>query len=193
MDQSLSMQPQGSADAPAIPMVGKTDRKVFWSVMLAALVVLTFMTYLVSSGAVAMAASLPIPFTIQAAEIKGTDFMLYPGISQADNSTPVAVNTMNCTIASMVISKTLQVPVIGAVTVKFTAGSTTPATLNGLTTDVAALNADNASFGGMALTAGGHGLDQSASTVTLDNVTINSPYLMVNSITLPGLSVSIGQ
>ena len=195
MDQlefpSSMPQPPEELPDPANIMVGRTDRRIFWGILLASLLVVGVMSYMISSGAVAVASSMPIPFTIQATTIQGSNFELYPGVSKADNSTPVAVNTMNCTITDLVISKTLQVPVIGAVTVKFTAGSTTPATLNGLTTDVSSLNANSAAFQNMTLTAAGAGLDQGASSVTLSGVTIDSPYLMVNSITLPGLSVTV--
>jgi hypothetical protein len=184
-------QPEENPHDPASIMIGRTDRRTFWGVLLVALLILGGMSYMVSSGAVAVAASMPIPFTIQATTIQGANFALYPGISKADNVTPVAINTMNCTITDLVISKTIQMPVIGAVTVKFSAGSVTPATLNGLTTDVSSLNSNSATFQNMSLTAADAGLDQNASSVTLNGVTIDSPYLMVNSITLPGLSVTV--
>lgn len=197
MDQSQSQvpasQPQGISNAASTPMVGKTDRRIFWGAMLASFLVLGFMTFMISSGAVAMAASTPIPFTIQASVIKGTNFHLYPGISGADHSTPVAVNTLDGTIADQVISKTIQVPVIGPVTMKLSAGSNgKPVTVTGLTTDLSSYNSSSSSFSNMDLTTGtANGFEQDATSAELDNVTINSPYLQVNSITLPGLSVSI--
>ncbi|HEX4206620.1 MAG TPA: DUF6230 family protein [Ktedonobacteraceae bacterium] len=197
MDHSQSQVPvsqsQGNGNATAAPMVGGTDRRIFWGVMLASFLVLGFMTFMVSSGAVAMALTTPIPFTIQASVIKGTNFHLYPGVSGSDHSTPVAVNTLDGTIANQVISKTVQIPAIGPVTMKLSAGSgSTPVKVTGLTTDLSSYNSSSSSFSNMDLTTGtANGFQQDASSAELDNVTINSPYLMVNSITLPGLSVSI--
>ncbi len=185
-------QPQDDRQQGTI-LVGKTDRHIFWLLILASCLVVAFILHMISSGAIALAAAAPVPFTIQADTINGNDFKLYPGLSQADNSTPIATNQMNCTINNLVISKTLQVPVIGNVTVKLSAGSKTAATLNGLTTDVSALHARSASFQNMSLTSGRSGLDQQASSATLNSVIINSPYLMVNSITLPGLAISISR
>lgn len=194
IDATLSgfPQPQDDRQQDTI-LVGKTDRRIFWLLILGSCLVVAFILHMISSGAIALAAAAPVPFTIQADTINGSDFKLYPGLSQADNSTPIAANQMNCTINNLVISKTLQIPVVGNITVKFSAGSKTAATLNGLTTDVSALNASSASFQNMSLTSGGNGFDQQASSATLNAVTINSPYLMVNSITLPGLAISILQ
>src|SRR5690242_8028486 len=91
-------------------MVGTTDRKIFWGVFLASLVVLSIMVGAVSQGAIAMAAAVPVPMTLQAGTLNGTNFHLFPGLSQADNATPVAVNQMDATITNLTISKSLSVP-----------------------------------------------------------------------------------
>jgi len=170
---------------------GRTDRKVFWIVLMLSLFALTGMVSLVSKGAIAMAAAVPVPFTIQATTLSGRNFHLYPGISQADNSTPVAVNQMDCTIADLVITKPISIPGLGTITVKMSAGNGTPANLTGLTTDVAALGTSSAVFQGLSINTGPDALDLTAPTATLNNPNISSPYLLVNSITLPGLSLSL--
>ncbi|MBV9614054.1 MAG: hypothetical protein JO031_01200 [Ktedonobacteraceae bacterium] len=172
-------------------MSGRTDRKVFWIVLMLSLFVLTGMVGLVSKGAIAMAAAVPVPFTIQAGTLNGKNFHLYPGVSQADNSTPVAVNQMDCTISNLVITKQIPLPGGGNITVKMSSGNGTPANLTGLTTDVAALGTTSTSFQNLSINTGPNSLDLTSPNATLNNATINSPYLLVNSITLPGLSLSL--
>ncbi|HLG60711.1 MAG TPA: DUF6230 family protein [Ktedonosporobacter sp.] len=171
---------------------GTTDRKIFWGVFLASLIVLSIMVGAMSQGAIAMAAAVPVPMTVQAGTLKGTNFHLFPGLSQADNATPVAVNQMDATITNLTISKSLSVPVIGTITVTLTAGNKgTPVNITSLTTDISSLNTDSASFSNMAFSTAGTGLDQTAASATLNNATISSPFLMASNITLPGLSLSI--
>lgn len=176
-----------------VPMVGRTNRKVFWGVMLAATVMMGFLFSGVSSGLIALAANLPIPFTITAKSLTGTNFHLYPGISSADGTTPVAVNTLDGSLTDQVISKSFQL--LGkTITLKLSAGSKTPVTVTGLVTDVSSLSADSAHFQNLVLNTNpglGAGLDQKASSVTLTNLNISSPYLSANTITLPNLTVTI--
>lgn len=173
-------------------VVGATDRKIFWGVFLASLVVLSIMVGAISQGAIAMAAAIPVPMTVQAGTLQGTNFHLFPGLSQADNATPVAVNQMDATITNLTISKSLSVPVIGTITVTLTAGNKgTPVNISSLTTDISSLNTSSASFSNMAFSTAGTGLDQTAASATLNNATISSPFLMASNITLPGLSLSI--
>jgi hypothetical protein len=177
----------------APPMVGRTNRKIFWGVMLAATVMLGFLFSGISSGFIALAANLPIPFTITAKSLTGTNFHLYPGISSADGTTPVAVNTLDGSLTDQVISKSFSL--LGkTITLKLSAGSTTPVTVTGLVTDVSSLSADTAHFQNLVLSTNpglGAGLDQKASSVTLTNLNISSPYLSASSITLPNLTVTL--
>jgi hypothetical protein len=96
---------------------------------------------------------------------------------------------MDATITNQVISKSLSLPGLGTVTVKITTSK--PATAKGLTLDLTSLKADQAQFTNLTLTTSGASFEQSADSQTLTNATIESPYLLANSITLPGLSLSI--
>ncbi|HEX4714029.1 MAG TPA: hypothetical protein VH164_03785, partial [Ktedonobacteraceae bacterium] len=74
-----------------LPMIGQVNKNLFWSILLVALLALTGMVTLASRGAIAMATTIPVPFTVQNSTLSGTNFKLYPGISPADHRTPVAV------------------------------------------------------------------------------------------------------
>jgi hypothetical protein len=175
------------------PAIGAVNRSIFWPVMLVALLLLGGIATLVSKGAIAMAAAVPVPVTVTSSMIKTTKFRLYPGISQADGASPVAVNQLDGTLANLVITKTVSLPVIGNVTVTLKAGQNTPVSTTGLTTDLAALSSESATFGGQAVTsnANGNAFEIDAQTVTLNNITINAPYMIANSMTLPGLTLSV--
>jgi hypothetical protein len=175
------------------PAIGAINRSVFWTVMLVALLLLGGIATLVSRGAIAMAAAVPVPVTVTSSMIKTTRFRLYPGISQADGTSPVAVNQLDGTLSNLVITKTVSLPVIGNVTVTLKAGQNTPVSTTGLTTDLAALSSESATFGGQSVSsnANGNAFEIDAQTVTLSNVTINSPYMIANSMTLPGLALSV--
>ncbi|GHO83969.1 DUF6230 family protein [Dictyobacter formicarum] len=175
------------------PAIGKVNRSIFWSVMLVALLLLSGITTLISKGAIAMAAAVPVPVTVTSSSIKTTRFRLYPGISQADNTSPVAVNQLDGTLSNLVITKTVALPVIGNVTVTLKAGQNTPVSTTGLTTDVAGLSSESATFGGQAVSsnANGNAFEIDAQSVTLNNITINAPYMIANSMTLPGLSLTV--
>jgi hypothetical protein len=179
---------------PAPPvMVGKTDSRIFWSVILAATIGQIIIFSGISSGLIALAASLPIPMTITATSLTGTNFHLYPGVSSADNATPVAINTLDGSLSNQVITKS--VTILGkTVTLKLSSGTTTPATVTGLVTDVSAINANTAHFQNLILSTNpdlGAGFDQRATSVHFNNITITSPYLSASSITLPNLTLSI--
>src|SRR5579884_2568851 len=161
---------------PAPPvMVGKTDRKIFWSVILAATIGQIIIFSGISSGLIALAASLPVPMTITATTLTGTNFHLYPGVSSADNTTPVAINTLDGSLSNQVISKS--VTILGkTVTLKLSAGTQqTPATVTGLVTDVSAFGAGTAHFDNLIISTNpdlGAGFDQKASSVRFNNITI---------------------
>ncbi|GCE20124.1 DUF6230 family protein [Dictyobacter kobayashii] len=129
------------------PAIGTVNRSIFWTVMLVALLLLSGITTLISKGAIAMAAAVPVPVTVTASSIKTTRFRLYPGISQADSTSPVAVNQLDGTLSNLVITKTVSMPVIGNVTVTLKAGQNTSVSTTGLTTDLAGLSSDSATFG----------------------------------------------
>ena len=192
-NDEITAHPGQAVNPEPVIMVGKTNLKVFWSIMFAASVVLAFIFSGVSSGLIALAADMPIPFTITADKLTATNFHLYPGISSADNTTPVVVNTLDGTLTNQVISKSISV--LGkTITVKLAAGSKTPVTVTGLLTDVSAFSAEGASFQNLVLNTNpslGAGLDQKASSVTFTNVNISSPYLSASSISLPNLTVSL--
>lgn len=170
-------------------VVSSTNRRIFWPVLLAGLCAMSIMLVMLSDNLLAMAASVPIPMTITATKITSGNMTLVPGLSKADNETPVGVVQMDATISNQVISKALDIPGLGTVTVKIT--TTEDVTAKGLTLDLTSLKADQAEFSNLVLTTSGVGFEQSADTQTLTNATIESPYLLANSITLPGISLSV--
>lgn len=170
-------------------IVSSTNRKIFWPVLLAGLCAMSVMLVMLADNVIAMAASVPIPMTITATKITSGNMTLIPGLSKADNQTPVGVVQMDATISNQVISKSLAIPGLGTVTVKIT--TTQDVTAKGLTLDLTSLKADQADFTNLVLTTSGVGFEQSADTQTLTNATIDSPYLLANSISLPGLSLSV--
>jgi len=186
-------QPMPAASTDTI-IIGQTNRKVFWSVVLAGIFLMTTMVFALSSQLIALAAvALPIDFTITADSINATKFSLVPGVSSADGKTPVAVVTMDATITNQVITRSL--PFFGhTVSVTITAGNQgTPVTVTGLTVDTTGLDAGNAVFTHLVLSTGSAGdtFSQTADTQVLTNATIEAPYLLANSITLPNLSLAI--
>lgn len=176
-------------------LIGKTDVRIFWGVMLVASLFLAFLVHEISSGAVALAMNAPIAFTMTGAELDGSNFALYPGVSSADNSTPVAINQMNATVKSLVISKQITLPGAGTFTLKMAAGSgNTPVSISGLKADVGAFQSGNFSATNLTLnTAGTNGFEQDAGSVVINNPDISIPYMSMNSTTLPGLTVSISR
>ncbi|EFH85805.1 DUF6230 family protein [Ktedonobacter racemifer] len=176
------------------PAIGRVNRTAFWVVMLVALTFLSGMTFLISKGAVAMAAAVPIPVTVKASSIKTTRFRLYPGISQADGKTAVAVNQLDGTLSDLVITKTVSLPVVGNMTITLKAGqNNTPVSTTGLTTDLAGLHSESATFNGQAVSsnANGNAFEIDAQSVTLNNIDISAPYMIANSMTLPGLTLTV--
>jgi hypothetical protein len=176
-------------------LIGKTDARIFWGVMLVASLFLAFLVHEISSGAVALAMNAPIAFTMTGSELDGSNFKLYPGISSADNSSPVAINTMDGTVKSMVISKQVSLPVAGTFTIKMSAGNgNTPVSMTGLKADVGAFQSGNFAASNLTLNTGGtNGFEQDAGSVVISNPDITIPYMSLNSTTLPGLSVTISR
>jgi hypothetical protein len=178
--------------ADDLPPIGQTNRSVFWGVLLVALLILTGMGVLVSRGAVAMAAAIPVPFVVKGETLQGSNFHLYPGISGADNATPVGIVQMDTTITKLQIIKTFNVPVIGDISLTLSAGATTPVSITGMTVDSTGMDLTQGQFQNLSINAGGQGnFEIGATSSTFTNATINTPYLLINSITLPGLSISL--
>ena len=176
-------------------LIGKTDARIFWGVMLVASLFLAFLVHEISSGAVALAMNDPVSFTMTGTELDGTNFKLYPGISSADNSSPVAINQMDGTVKSMVISKQISLPVAGTFTIKMSAGNgNTPVSMTGLKADVGAFQSGSFTASNLTLSTGGiNGFEQDAGSVVIANPDINLAYMSLNSTTLPGLTVSISR
>lgn len=174
-----------------LPMIGQTRKTLFWVILLIALLALSALVNLASRGAIAMAATIPVPFTTTNQSIRATNFRLYPGVSQADKSSPVVVQQLDATITGMKVIKKFSL--MGhTITFTMSAGNSTPVTASGLTIDANSLNVDNVHFSNMTLSAGGNGgLENDASSATFTNATIISPFLLANSMTLPGLSISL--
>ena len=177
---------------PDTPTIGQTNRKIFWIIFSIAFVILIAMMALVSRGAVAAAAAIPVPFVIEGQTLQVSNFHLYPGLSGADNSTPVGVVQMDATITDLKIIKSFNVPAFGNVTLTLSAGSSTPVTIKGMTVDSTGLTVNQAQFQGLSINAAGkNGFEISADDATFTNATINTPYLLINSTTLPGLDISL--
>jgi hypothetical protein len=174
-----------------LPMIGQTRKTLFWTILLIALLALTALVSLASRGAIAMAAEIPTAFTVSNQSIKATNFKLYPGVSSADKSTPVVVQQLDATITGMKITK--QFTLLGrTITFTMTAGNSTPVTANGLLMDANSLKVDQVQFTNMTLSAAGQGgLENDASSASFTNALIESPFLLANSISLPGLSISL--
>ncbi|WP_236038731.1 DUF6230 family protein [Ktedonobacter robiniae] len=184
-DESLNNEEQEA-------VIGTVKPSIFWTVMLVALALLGGMIVLISKGALAITVAVPIPVTLKAASIKTTNLRLYPGITPVDTSSP-AVNQLDGTLSDLVISKAIALPIIGNVTVTLNAGQNTPVTTTGLTTDLSVLSSDVATFEGQAIfnNANDNAFGSDTQTMTLNNVTISAPYVIANSMTLPGLTLSI--
>lgn len=177
-----------------VPMIGETNPTLFWTLLLIVLLLLAGMVSLVSRGAIAIAAQLPVPFVVKGQTLQGSNFHLYPGVSLADNATPVSIVQMDTTITDLQIIKSFQVPLLGQVTLTLSAGSSTPVTIKGMTVDSTGMTLNQAQFNGLSINASGqNGFEIGSSTTTFTRATINTPYLMINSITLPGLSISLSR
>lgn len=175
-----------------VPMIGQTNRTLFWTILLIALILLAGMVSLVSRGAIAIAAAIPVPFVVKGQTLNGSNFHLYPGVSGADNTTPVGIVQMDTTITNLQIIKSFHLPVIGNVTLTLSAGSSTPVDIKGLTIDSTGMTLNQARFNGLSINANGRGnFEIGANSTVFTNATINTPYLLINSITLPGLTISL--
>lgn len=177
------------------PLVGKTNRMIYALTLLASLAVVTVLMFFVARGSIAVAASLPGSFNIQASSLSGTGFSLAPGLSPSGQ--PVVVSTFaNATISNEVITKTISLLGGHTVTVTISAGNGSggAASASNLVTDIFSQSSGTATLTNLKITdlAGPpEGIQQAADSTTLTNVSINSPFLSASSITLPNLSIGI--
>ncbi|MBX6353813.1 MAG: hypothetical protein IRZ10_10820 [Thermoflavifilum sp.] len=170
------------------PMEGRTNWKVFAAVMGGGLAAVGTMTGLVMNGVVAMAADLPIPFTVQASSIDGQQFTLAPS-AQTDPAQGAKV-VMNGTLTNMTITKQVTIPGLGTFNINISAGGKgTPVQANGMTVFASSLGGDTSFPSGLTMDASTGSL--SASQLNMSNATLQVPYLQTNSITLPNMSLSI--
>jgi hypothetical protein len=167
---------------------GRTDWKRFWAVIVVAFALLAGITTMVAKGMVALASTLPLPFTIKSSSIHGSNFTLVPGIAKSDGQTPVSVIQMDGTMQDMQITKSIDLPGGGTLNLTISAGSHTAVSGNGLTIDAASVAADSQSFDKLTMDSG-KGL--SAPSFDMKNATLQVPYLYANSITLPDLNLSV--
>src|SRR5260370_35617001 len=100
-------QPMPAASTGTI-IIGQTNRKVFWSVVLAGIFLMITMVFALSSQLIALAAvALPIDLTITAERINATKFSMVPRQSSADGKTPVAAATRDPTFTTQRIATSL--------------------------------------------------------------------------------------
>lgn len=168
---------------------GKTNPKRFLVVLLCSLVILGGFLVAVSRGAIAMAATVPLPLDIKLSNLTGSNFMLVPGTAKSTGE-PTGVATLTGDMKGLTISKSLGVAG-HQVTLNITTGPGSVSHASGLTLDLNSLNSSGASFNGLSFGAGGEkGVSLGADKIVLDNGIIHSPFLMANGITLPGLGLS---
>lgn len=176
-------------------LVGKTSRWIYSLTLLVSFAVVAVMFVFIARGSIALAASLPGSFNIQAASLSGNGFTLTPGLGP--NGQPVAVASFtSATIVNQVITKTIPLPGGHAITITISAGGGAhgAATAGNLVTDLFSQTADGATLNNLKLTniAGPpEAIQQTADSATLTGVSINSPFLSASSISLPDLSISI--
>lgn len=171
------------------PIYGRTNRMRFWVVLFAGLVILGGILAAVSRGAVAMAATIPLPLDIRVTNLTGTNFMLVPGTAKGTGA-PTGVGNLTGDLKGLSISKSLGIAGHDVI-LNITTGPGSVAHATGLTLDLDSLNSSGATFSGLSFATGGqNGLSLGANQIVLDNGVIHSPFLMANSITLPGLGLS---
>lgn len=173
----------------AMPMEGRTNWKVFAGVLAGGVAGIGALTGMVMNGVVSAAVNLPIPFTVQASSINGTGFNLAPG--QVPNQQQGAAQiVMNGTLQNMKITKQINTP-LGTLQVTISAGTgSTPVQATGMTVYASSLSGDTSFPQGLAMDASSGTL--SGSQLQMNNANLQVPYLSTQSISLPGMSLSIG-
>ncbi|MCL6487891.1 MAG: DUF6230 family protein [Alicyclobacillus mali] len=172
----------------ALPMEGRTNWKVFAGVMAGGVAGIGALTGMLMNGVVSAAVNLPVPFTVQASSINGTGFNLAPG--QVPNQQQGAAQIqMNGSLQNMTISKTVSTA-LGTFQINISAGSgSTPVQATGMTVYASSLGGDTSFPSGLTMDASSGAL--SGSQLQMNNATLQVPYLSTQSITLPGMSLSI--
>ncbi|MBF8376780.1 hypothetical protein IW967_02675 [Alicyclobacillus mali] len=172
----------------ALPMEGRTNWKVFAGVMAGGVAGIGALTGMLMNGVVSAAVNLPVPFTVQASSINGTGFNLAPG--QVPNQQQGAAQIqMSGSLQNMTISKTVNTP-LGTFQINISAGSgSTPVQATGMTVYASSLGGDTSFPSGLTMDASSGAL--SGSQLQMNNATLQVPYLSTQSITLPGMSLSI--
>ncbi|SIS85180.1 DUF6230 family protein [Alicyclobacillus vulcanalis] len=172
----------------AMPVEGRTNWKVFAGVMAGGVAGIGALTGMLMNGVVSAAVNLPVPFTVQASSINGQSFSLAPG--QVPNQQQGAAQIqMNGTLQNMQITKTVNTP-LGTFQISISAGSgQTPVQATGMTVYASSLGGDTSFPNGLTMDASTGSM--SASQLNMNNATLNVPYLSTQSITLPGMSLSI--
>ncbi|MDI9260391.1 DUF6230 family protein [Alicyclobacillus sendaiensis] len=172
----------------AMPMEGRTNWKVFAGVMAGGVAGIGALTGMLMNGVVSAAVNLPVPFTVQASSIQGSSFSLAPG--QVPNQQQGAAQIqMNGTLQNMQITKTVNTP-LGTFQISISAGSgSTPVQATGMTVYASSLGGDTSFPSGLTMDASNGSMG--ASQLQMNNATLQVPYLSTQSITLPGMSLSI--
>ncbi|WP_051343898.1 DUF6230 family protein [Alicyclobacillus herbarius] len=165
---------------------GKTSWKHFWAVMALALIALAGLTAMISKGMVALASTLPMPFTIYADSITGDNFSLVPNYDRSHGGA-ISVIKMDQTLHNMTITKS--VSIAGhTLSLNISAGSGSPVQGSGVLVDASDIQAGVNSFDGMVMDANS-GI--SAKGITLKDATLQVPYLSADSMTLPDMHLSV--
>lgn len=189
-------------------LIGKTSKKWFFSALLASFILLGGVFFTLGINGVVYAAGVGGigKFNVSFTEMTGTGFKLYgdlygdPSKNSQAHVKPVFVNDIqNAKITDLVISKNVDIPILGKYTVKISAGNkSTPVEIKGLIQKAALVQGD-AVFTKMDISenyveandpeAVKKGFTQGASTVTIKNGNIETHYLFQEMVTLPGLKV----
>lgn len=187
---------------------GKTSKKWFFSALLCGFLLLggLFAVF----GVTGVAYATPIggigKFNVSFDKLVGKGFKLYgslygdPKSGDTSKVSPVFVNEIdNVTINGLVISRDVDIPILGKYTVKISAGSgNEPVTIKGLT-QKATLIKGNATFTQMNISenyvedsdpqAVSKAFTQGADTITITNGDLDTQYLFQQVVSLPGMKV----
>lgn len=188
------------------PRQGRVRWRRFAAMIVPALVGVGVMVVLTAQGALGVSFAISgKPFTITATQLKGTGFEQYGGIDVDASGTahPVFVSSFSsATLSHLCQSVTTTTP-LGAITLRITAGGSTPASASNLVVDANALTG-NATFTNINIgqdpttfTRPAPSTDlgtfgQSADAVTINNLRQNTLATTAGTFTLPGLGLGFG-
>ncbi|MBB2479273.1 hypothetical protein H5P36_03545 [Bacillus sp. APMAM] len=187
---------------------GKMSKKWFFSALLCGFLLLggLFAVF----GVTGVAYATPIggigKFNVSFDKMVGKGFKLYgslygdPQSGNPSKVSPVFVNEIDdVTINGLVISRDVDIPILGKYTVKITAGNgNNPVKIQGLTQKATLINGD-ASFTKMNISenyveasdpqAVSKAFTQGSDTITITNGSLDTQYLFQQAVTLPGMKV----